>query len=116
MEILLKTTRERTLMDVDRDLYWYDPDQKKMLHFRGGELKFSYDPQIRKNTPYAQRCQVWARQNNYSKLADWVLKNQERFNLTVIQSAKGYSILIDVPDNFSEDVLRDLYINKIIYD
>lgn len=110
------TKNNRVEKNIIKKLQWYDADKKEMLEFEGGELKFEYDP-INKKTIVGVKelkCFVYEKNDNSAKILEWVSKNSEDFNLSVVNKDQfTYSVAFD--DEFLEDVEYSLYDNKLEY-
>jgi len=112
MEFTLQPQNKRLLVDVKRDHHWYDPVQKQMLHGRGGEMYFVYDPKQRRMVPRLRDAKEWVYKKNFDEIEKWVKKK----NFDVVNKVPNRSITINVPDILISDVEDDLYRHHITYD
>ena len=112
MEILLKATSRRVKKKVERDFQWYDTHSQQTLKGRGGEMRFRYNPNLKRSVPYIVDAEDWVTENNFDEISDWVKKS----GFPVLGSAKGHFIMIDIPVNEFDDVTRELYNKKILFD
>ena len=84
----------REKVEFVSDLYWYDTDNKKMLTFKGGKLKFDYTNNTNKN-----------------KIKAWFDKNKEEFELEMLNERRG-SMTIGFPENVEKDIEDSLGYDK----
>lgn len=116
MQVILRSKSRRVLRSVERDYQWYDARNKVMLHGRGGRMEFQYDPKQKRAIPMLVPHEDWVWEDDYDDVMNWFQNNRQRFNLSIVDKAKGHYILIELgPDDF-EDVSRELYNNKIQFD
>ena len=112
VELILKTSKHATKQQVNNNLYWYDSEQKKVLNFVGGALKFQYDYKSKKMLPSVTDRYVSNADNNFNKILQYVQKN----NFEVKDVSSNYSITIEIDSKDFETVCFDLYRNNIVYD
>lgn len=116
MEILLRSHPNRTRQKVQRDHYWYDTNDHKMLHLVGGQLKFAYDANNKRMKPYVVDSEEWVNGNNYDAIEKWIAANKNKYDIEVINKHTNYFISIDIPDQHVDDVAFDLYAARIEHD
>lgn len=114
MQVILRPSTKQKMVKVEKDHYWYDQETKKMLHGRGGELQFRYDPKLRKSVPHLVDVDAPIRSNNFADIENWVQNTQ--FDVSVLDVAPNHYILIDVASSSLTEVEADLYRNGIVYD
>jgi hypothetical protein len=112
MEILLRATNKRVKQKVIQDFQWYDTHTQKVLRGRGGEMRFRYNPALKRSVPYVVDAEEWITENNYEKITDWV----ENSGFPILSSAKSHFVMIDVPAGEFDDVTRELYTKNILFD
>ena len=111
---MLKPSAKQKSIKVEKDHYWYDQETKRMLHGRGGELQFKYDPNLRRSVPYLVDVEAPIRSNNFDDIEKWVQNTQ--FDISVLDSAQDHYILIDVASSLLPEIEADLYRNGIVCD
>lgn len=113
MELTLKATNKRIKKKrIVRDFQWYDSYSGQILRGRGGEMRFRYDPTLKRSVPYVVDAEDWVTENNYEELIAWVA--QKGFD--VLDAAPNHFMMIDVPVIELDDVMRELYNKKIVFD
>lgn len=116
MELTLISRSKRIKEKVERDHYWYDSVQKKMLHERGGEMRFKYDSKQKRSIPYIVDHEEWVYRNDYPDIKKWVNKNRSQFDLEIIHDIPNRHITLQVPSIYFNEIQADLYRNNITSD
>ena len=116
MQVILRPRAKQQLITVEKDHYWYDHKTKKMLHGRGGELRFKYDPELRRSVPYLVEVEAPIRGNNFGDIEKWVKNKAPQFGASIVDMAPNHFVLIDVDDAVLTEVEEDLYRHGISYE
>jgi len=116
MEIILRSKNRRVKQKIERDHQWYDSVSKQMKHYHGGEMTFVYDKKQKRSVPKIVDQESWVSRNDYSMLVEWVKENKDKYDITIVSSANGHFILIDVNDSHVDDITSDLYRENILFD
>ena len=109
MEIILRSFPKKVKRKVVRDHHWYDPVSKEMFHGRGSEMRFKYDPIQQRSIPYINDHEELVTENNFTDILEWVKKNMSGYNLTLLDTADGHFVLIDVNEKIVDNVTEELY-------
>lgn len=115
MEIILLSKYCKIKQKIERDLYWYDHKEKRMLSGRGGEIKFVYNPRQKRMIPMIADHEEFANSNDYPQIKKWIRDNQGKYSFSVLGD-NGRNVILDVQENLAEDLIEDLYIHKILFD
>jgi hypothetical protein len=105
VELRLIINKKPSKQKCERDLYWYDPHSKQMLHGKGKSIKFVYDRQSKRTIPHIVPGEENALSNNYSDIIEWI----KLHNLSVLHDDKKYNIIVDIPAAQLDNILEDLY-------
>ena len=106
---------KRVKEKVKKDHYWYDSVQKKMLHDRGGEMRFRYDPQQKRSVPYLVDHEEWVNKNDYPEIKEWVDNNKSEFDLDIVDIDNRH-ITVQVSARHFNEIQEDLYRHNITSD
>ena len=116
MEITLKSHKRRVKKKINKDHYWYDVHQKKLLHGKGGKMIFVYDSKSKRNIPRIVDDEAWTHEDSYEDICKWIDGNKNKFNIDIVNIVPGKYINIDISLSDMDAVLEDLYHHKIISD
>lgn len=108
MEITLTSTYKYVDNKIERDLQWYDSYQKKMLYFRGGELKFKYDSKQKRSLPYVDDAQNKVKVSNIDFIHNWVNKNKNRYGIAILRKTDR-NFILDIDASYIISVEEELY-------
>lgn len=125
------TQPQEVKQKVLRDLFWYDPDKKLLLKFKGTRLEFDYrfdttlaeigvEPKHRlipRVVVAEERVAVKTR--NINHLMRW-FRDYKNYNDSeaslVVQTAKKDTATFEVPDEEIDDFLDNLTRNRFNYE
>lgn len=116
MELLIRSRSRKIKKNIKRDHYWYDVVNKKMLHGHGGKMEFIYSAEQKRCIPHITDEEIYVTENDYPYLLKWIDDNKRKFNITVSEVSKGYFLSLNVSARNLEDIIEDLYKNKISFD
>lgn len=108
MEMILTSTYKYVDNKIERDLHWYDPYEKKMLSFRGGELKFRYDPIKKRSVPYVDDVRTKIKTNNMDEIQNWISQNKNKYGITILHKTDR-NFIVDIDAMFISDIEEELY-------
>ncbi len=108
MELILLSSSKGSRQKVERDHYWYDQIEKKMLYARGGRMEFQYDSVNKRTYPVVVDEYVQISGNNFQDIVDWVKKKASDYQLDVVGRSGDKNLRVEVPALFFNEVIADL--------
>jgi hypothetical protein len=108
--ITVSKRSKRSMAKLARPLFWYDFDQKKMLTFQGGDLKFEYDGLKLKVSSQNVEYVSYAPTGNDNTIQKWITDNADDFGLDLV-SADDKLCAVTFDDDSQSDIetaLEDL--------
>lgn len=105
-----------------RDLFWYDTKTKHLLHFRGTNLEFQYDPYQQKQIPSA--VVITAQTNrfidNAKEIFAWIEEYKDELQLDIVDHDEksitiGFPLYADDEDH-ADIVEQAMYAARFRYD
>lgn len=116
MEIVIKSRNKPIKQKIEKDHYWFDVVDKKMIHLKGGKLKFKYDQKQERYIPYVEDLEDYVHKNDFDEIKKWLETGKKKYNIEVNLIQPGFSVSIDVDAHDFTEIVTDLFLNKIIFD
>ena len=104
----------------EKDLCWYDPEDKKMLHFKGGKLSFDYkyDEKKKKYKVVPKVEDIEINKIVIKRDKDIILKWFDKQYLSTsisVQTENNENVIFEVPEDELDDFLHILDRNRFEY-
>jgi len=114
MEIILKSSSKPFQRKVDREHYWYDHVEKRMLYGRGGRMEFQYDASRKRTVPVLVDEVETVSGNNFSDILDWVKSKAVDYQIEVLGRSGDKNVQIEISPLFFDAVEADLKRHGIV--
>lgn len=109
MTVVLKIfIDDKTKHKIKKVFNWYDYASKKMLQLEGDELRFKYDPTLKRSVPYAIDNKSEYK-NNYNEILFII----DEYDLEIEQFIPNKYVIVEFDDKILADLELSLRSRKI---
>jgi hypothetical protein len=108
----------RKLSNQNRDIFWFDRENNKLIKFNGGCLNFEYSIKEKKLMPVVSdlKSPKYEKHNNKDNILNWIKINENSFNMNINAEESSDSFIAkDVIDSEEKLVKDSLDNSKIRY-